>query len=234
MSSITTVAMFKPESLFNLQQTEHAVLFKGKEWAWEAVSEIADYIKTHLKPAVHAEIVGAPYIGKDVYIGEGARVEPGACILGPAIIGSNCIVRHGAYVRENVIVGDGCVIGNSCEFKNCLLFNEVQVPHFSYVGDSILGYKAHLGAGVIVSNLKLNKTPIDIYYEGQTYRTNMKKLGAIVGDECEVGSNSVLNPGTILGRQSILYPGAIWKGVLPEASIARSITEYKIVPRRMR
>src|SRR5215204_3877666 len=160
--------MFKPGDLFDLKETEHAALFAGCEYAWDALKRLKDYIKANLKPALRNKCEGTAFIGDPVFIGEGTIVEDGVMIKGPAIIGKNCEIRHNAYLREDVIIGDGCVIGNSCEFKNALLFNNVQVPHFSYVGDSILGYKVHLGAGVKISNLKLTPGNIAIEQNGRT------------------------------------------------------------------
>src|SRR5256885_12365332 len=147
--------MFKPADLFDLSQTTHAALFDGCEYAWEALHKLKEYLKDNLRPALHNKCEGTAWIGDQVFVGEGTVIEDGAMIKGPAIIGKNCQIRHDAYVREDVIIGDGCVIGNSCEFKHSILFNGAQVPHFNYVGDSILGYKAHLGAGAKISNVKL-------------------------------------------------------------------------------
>src|SRR6266849_733021 len=139
--------MFKPADLFDLSQTEHAAIFDGCEHTWEALQKIKAYIAAHLKPALHNRCEGVAYIGEQVFIGEGSVVEDGAMIKGPAIIGRNCQIRHNAYIRDYVIVGDNCVVGNSCEIKSSLLFNHAVVPHLSYVGDSILGFECHLGAG---------------------------------------------------------------------------------------
>ena len=158
--------MFTPAELFDLSQTEHAAVFDAEAPAWETLPRLAKYLATELQPANHATVSPQAVIGAKVFLGEGTVVEPGAYIEGPAIIGRNCQIRHGAYVRANVIVGDGCVIGNSSELKNSLLFNDCQVPHFNYVGDSILGHHAHLGAGVVLSNLKSmpgNVTVDDFY-----------------------------------------------------------------------
>ncbi len=212
--------MFKAEEYLDLSQTEHVTLFEGTEHVWEALKQIEVYLKFRLKPAIHAQAIGKPFISNQVFIGEGSVVEPGAYIAGPAWIGKNTVIRHGAYIRENVIVGDGCVLGNSCEFKNCLLFNGVQVPHFSYVGDSILGYQAHLGAGAILSNFRLDKKEISIRHEGKKIPTGLRKFGAIVGDRTEVGCNAVINPGSLLGRGSAVYPGVVWQGTLDEGTIA--------------
>ena len=212
--------MFKAGDYLDFNQTEHVTLFEGVEQVWEALKQIEVYLKFRLKPAIQARMVGKPFISNQVFIGEGSIVEPGAYLAGPAWIGKNTVIRHGAYIRENVIVGDGCVLGNSCEFKNCLIFNEAQVPHFSYVGDSILGYKAHLGAGVILSNFRLDKQEISVRLDGQKYPTGLKKFGAIVGDYAEIGCNAVINPGSLLGRRSVVYPGRVWQGVLAEGKTA--------------
>ncbi|MGZ5544012.1 MAG: GlgC family sugar phosphate nucleotidyltransferase, partial [Limisphaerales bacterium] len=137
--------MFKPGDLFDLTQTAHRDLFEGCEFAWEVLPKISAYIASHIQPALHNSCEGRAFIGEKVYIGKGTVVEDGAMIKGPAIIGENCQIRHNAYIREDVIIGNDCNVGNSCELKNCVLFNGAQVPHFNYVGDSILGYKAHLG-----------------------------------------------------------------------------------------
>jgi bifunctional N-acetylglucosamine-1-phosphate-uridyltransferase/glucosamine-1-phosphate-acetyltransferase GlmU-like protein len=138
----------------------------------------------------------------------------------------------GCYVRENVVVGDGVVLGNSCEFKNCLIFDEAQVPHFNYVGDSILGYKSHLGAGVILSNVKLDHGEIFVEAAGERIPSNLRKFGAVVGDEAEIGCHAVLNPGSIIGRRAIVYPGAQWRGVLPADSIAKYRQSFSVLARR--
>lgn len=208
--------MFAPAAYFDLNATSHASLFDGVEQAWEVLPRIAPYLERHLKPANHGNMVGSPYIGPLVFIGKGTVVDPGACILGPAWIGANCHIRHGAYIRENVIVGDGCVVGNSTEIKNSLLFNGVQAPHYNYVGDSVLGTKAHLGAGVILSNFRLDGNPITVHAAGKRFATQLRKFGALIGDHAEIGCNSVLNPGSILGRRVRMYPGTIWQGHLPE------------------
>ncbi|MDR1190913.1 MAG: UDP-N-acetylglucosamine diphosphorylase [Verrucomicrobiales bacterium] len=207
--------MFKAADYLDFTQTEHVALFEGTEYVWDALKQISVYLKFRLKPAILGRMVGKPFVSDQVFVGEGTVIDPGAYLVGPAWIGENCHVRHGAYVRENVIVGDGCVLGNSCELKNSVLFNGAQVPHFSYVGDSILGHRAHLGAGVILSNLRLDQKEIVIRHEGQTIATGLRKFGAIVGDQAEVGCNAVLNPGSILGRKSLVFPTVSWRGVLP-------------------
>jgi NDP-sugar pyrophosphorylase family protein len=224
--------MFKPSDLFELAQTEHAALFDGCEQAWQALARIRDYLKTHVRPALHNRCEGRAFIGPDVFIGEGTVVEDGVMIKGPAIIGRNCQLRHNAYFREDVIVGDNCVVGNSCELKNVLMFNNCQVPHFNYVGDSILGHKTHLGAGVVLSNVKVIKGNIRLQIDGQSVDTGLRKFGALVGDGVEIGCNSVLNPGSIIGRGSLLYPNINWRGILPPHSIVKNKAALEISPRK--
>jgi NDP-sugar pyrophosphorylase family protein len=226
--------MFKPADLFDLSQTEHAKIFDGCPFAWDALKKIEKYISANLKPELRNKCEGRAFIGEKVFIGEGTIVEDGAMIKGPAIIGKNCQIRHNAYIRENVIVGDGCVVGNSSELKNALLFNGAQVPHFNYIGDSILGHKAHLGAGVICSNLKSLPGNVTVEMDGQPFDTGLRKFGAMVGDGAEVGCNSVLNPGSILGRDAIIYPGVNWRGILPAHMIAKNKSEIEVVVKRPR
>jgi NDP-sugar pyrophosphorylase family protein len=223
--------MFKPAELFDLAQTEHAGLFAGVEFAWEALGGIQGFLAANLQPALRNRCEGVAFIGEQVFIGEGTVVEDGAMIKGPAIIGRNCQIRHNAYIREHVIVGDGCVVGNSCELKNAVLFNGCQVPHFNYVGDSILGWKAHLGAGVILSNFRSLPGPVQVEYAGQRRDTGLRKFGALIGDGAEIGCNAVLNPGSIIGRGALVYPGVNWRGVLPPHTIAKNKAPLELVAR---
>src|SRR5882672_1652305 len=154
--------MFAPAQFLSLEHTAHPKLFEDQSYVWNALKQIASYLQFRLKPAVLGELVGRPFISSSVFVGRGTIVEQGAVLKGPAWIGENCHIRSGCYVRENVIAGDGVVMGNSCEFKNCILFDEAQVPHFNYVGDSILGFRVHLGAGAILSNVKLNHQEIHV------------------------------------------------------------------------
>lgn len=226
--------MFKPGDLFDMEQTTHSALFEGCAYAWEALSKIKDYIRAHLRPGLANQCLGVAWIGDRVSVGEGTVIEDGVMIKGPAIIGKNCQIRHNAYVRENVIVGDNCVVGNSCELKNALLFNNSQTPHFNYVGDSILGHRAHLGAGVKISNLKLDGTHVVLEVDGKPLDTGLRKFGALLGDRTDVGCNAVLNPGTILGRGSLVYPNTNWRGVLPPNHIAKNRAETLVIERRPR
>ena len=224
--------MFKPADLFDLTQTAHVALFDGCVCAWDVLKKLEAYLEANLQPALHNRCAGVAYIGEKVFIGEGTVVEDGAMIKGPAIIGRNCQIRHNAYIRENVIVGDGCVVGNSCELKHSVLFNNCQVPHFNYVGDSVLGYKAHLGAGVKISNVKIVPGHVTVEIDGKPFDTGLRKFGALLGDFAEVGCNAVLNPGTILGRSSLVYPCTNWRGVLAANCIAKNKAAVEVVKRK--
>jgi len=234
--------MFKPADLFDLTQTEHAALFDGCEFAWEALKKIAPYLAEKSKNPIWVKLKHAfkyppelpIFVGDRVIIGAGTVVEPGAMIKGPAIIGKNCQIRHNAYIRENVIIGDDCVVGNASELKNALLFNGAQVPHYNYIGDSILGHQAHTGAGVICSNLKSLPGNVTIPVDGVPRDTGLRKFGALIGDGAEVGCNSVLNPGSILGRGAIIYPGVSWRGFLPANHIAKNKAVVEVVVKRPR
>jgi NDP-sugar pyrophosphorylase family protein len=226
--------MFSPADLFDLSQTEHAALFDGCEYAWDALKKLKPYLAAKLKPANLGKVEGHTFIGKDVYIGEGTVIEDGAMIKGPAIIGRNCQIRHNAYIREEVIIGDSCVIGNACEFKHSILFNGAQVPHFNYVGDSILGYKAHCGAGVKISNVKLMPENVTVEIDGVPFDTGLRKFGALLGDHTDIGCNAVLNPGSIIGRGSVVYPNVCWRGFLPMNMLAKNKAEIVVAVRRPR
>jgi NDP-sugar pyrophosphorylase family protein len=223
--------MFKPADLFDLSQTEHGSIFDGCEYAWEALKKIPAYLEKHLRPALRNRCQGVAYIGERVFIGEGTVVEDGVMIKGPAIIGRNCEIGHNAYLREQVIVGDNCVVGNSSELKNALLLNQAKVPHFNYVGDSILGFKAHLGAGVKISNLKIVPGNVLVEHEGKSFDTGLRKFGALLGDHTEIGCNTVLNPGSIVGRGSVIYPNVNWRGVLPPNRIVKNKARLEVVAR---
>jgi NDP-sugar pyrophosphorylase family protein len=213
--------VFAPADFLDFKEMDHAAIFDGVTQAWEILPRLTHYLQEMVAPGNHGKLVGQPTIGEHVFIGEETVVEPGAYIKGPAWIGPRCVIRHGAYIRENVIIGAGCVIGNSSEIKNSFLARNCQVPHFNYVGDSVLGAKVHLAAGVIVSNLKLNGDFITIRDGHALLTTGLRKFGALIGDGAEIGCNAVLNPGSIIGRRSLIYPGVAWRGILPANCIAK-------------
>jgi NDP-sugar pyrophosphorylase family protein len=224
--------MFAPSDFFDLSQTEYAAIFDGCGHAWEALSKIAEFLAARLKPIRQHTCEGRAFIGERVSIGEGTVVEEGAMIKGPAIIGRHCQIRHNAYIRENVILGDHCVVGNSTEVKNSLFFNEAQAPHFNYVGDSILGHHAHLGAGVKISNFSLFGKTIAVEIDGRHFDTGLRKFGALLGDGSEIGCNAVLNPGSIIGRRGVIYPNVCWRGALGAGMIVKNKAGQEIVAAR--
>ncbi|MBT5707489.1 MAG: UDP-N-acetylglucosamine diphosphorylase [Verrucomicrobia bacterium] len=229
--------MFSVGNLFDLSGTDHKAVFDNAQYAWDALGQIKAYVDANLTPNQAHTVKGKVFIDENVSIGEGTVVEEGAMILGPAIIGKNCQIRHSAYVRPYSVIGDDCVIGNACEIKHALIFNRCQIPHFNYIGDSILGVQVHMGAGVKISNLKLTPGTVlidEVDQSGIPFDTGVRKFGALIGDRAEIGCNAVLNPGTILGRESIVYPNVSWRGVLPEHMMAKNKAPLDIVMSRPR
>lgn len=225
--------MLSITELFDLSQTQHAEIFDDVQRAWEVIPLIAEYLEYATeRPSISSDVSHAAYVGKQISIGEGTIIEPGVVIHGPAVIGKNCTIRTGAYIRGNVVIGDNCIIGNSTEIKNSVLFNHVSVPHFNYIGDSILGSHVHLGSSVVISNLKTPPSEITIVTLEETYHTGLEKFGAAIGDHTEIGANAVLNPGTIIGKESIIYPLALIRGVIPSRSIVKVRQQQEIVVRK--
>ena len=210
--------MIKTMDLFDLSHTRAADYLAQFQQPWEALAGIADLILT-LGPALGDEYTE---VSPTVWVHKTAQVAPTAFLGAPCIIGANTEVRHCAFIRGSALVGDGCVVGNSVELKNVVLFDSVQVPHYNYVGDSILGYKSHMGAGSLTSNIKSDQTPVVIRNGDQSMETGLIKVGAMVGDHVEVGCNSVLNPGTVVGRNSNIYPLSCVRGVVPQGSIYKT------------
>lgn len=212
--------------LYSLGETIAAKLFEGATYPWEVLPRIHDFI-IELGKTLPEDIFEKR--GEDIWVAKSAKVAPTACLNGPLIIDEEAEVRHCAFVRGSAIVGKGAVVGNSTELKNVVLFNKVQVPHYNYVGDSILGYKSHMGAGSITSNVKSDKTLVVVKGKGIAgeiaIATGLKKMGAMLGDNVEVGCNSVLNPGTVVGRNTNIYPTSMVRGVIPADSIYKTRTE---------
>ena len=206
----------KISNLYNLEETIAKDLFEGAVYPWEVLPKISAFIL-----ALGASLDPKEYEqrGENVWVAKSAKLAPTAFINGPAIIGKDAEVRHCAFIRGNAIVGEGAVVGNSTELKNVVLFNKVQVPHYNYVGDSILGFKAHMGAGSITSNVKSDKSLVVVKDGEEQIATGLKKFGAMLGDNVEVGCNSVLNPGTVIGRGAQVYPVSCVRGVIPANSI---------------
>lgn len=212
----------KIKNLYTLEETIAKELLENVEYPWEALPKIADFIR-ELGASLDPEIY--EYKGDDVWIAKSATVAPTAYIHGPVIIDEEAEIRHCAFIREKAIVGKGAVVGNSTELKNVILFNKVQVPHYNYVGDSILGYKSHMGAGSITSNVKSDQTLVCVKDGTDMIETGLKKFGAMLGDHVEVGCGSVLNPGSVIGKNSNIYPLSMVRGVVPEKSIYKNKNE---------
>lgn len=206
-------------SLFDTQHTIASDIFEGKKHAFEVLPEISNFIK---QLSLTLDTQKFDDLGDGIFVAKSAKVAPSAYIAGPCIIDEDAEIRHCAFIRGNAIVGKGAVVGNSTELKNVILFDKVQVPHYNYVGDSILGYKSHMGAGAITSNVKSDKTNVSITLDTQRYNTNLKKFGAILGDCVEVGCGTVLNPGTVVGKNTNIYPLSMVRGYVAPNSIYKS------------
>ncbi len=207
------------KNMYNLEETIAKDLFEGVNYAWEVLPKIKDFIIAlgrKLPKDVYEEK------GENIWVAKSAKVAPTAYLGGPLIVDEDAEVRHCAFIRGSAIIGKGAVVGNSTELKNVVLFNKVQVPHYNYVGDSVLGYKAHMGAGSITSNVKSDKTLVVIKGQDIHMETGLKKVGAMLGDCVEIGCNSVLNPGTVIGRDSNVYPTSCVRGVIPANSIFKT------------
>lgn len=206
----------KVKHLYDLNETIARELLESVEYPWEALKGIGDFIRKigpALDPGVYEQR------GEEIWVAKSAKVAPTASLNGPLIIDENAEIRHCAFIRGSAIVGKGSVVGNSTELKNVIIFNSVQVPHYNYVGDSILGHKSHMGAGSITSNVKSDKTLVSVKDGKEEIKTGLKKFGAMLGDNVEVGCNSVLNPGTVIGRNTNVYPLSMVRGVVPADSI---------------
>jgi NDP-sugar pyrophosphorylase family protein len=206
--------------------------FSPEAAPWDWLKQIAAACATIEGNTAGRAFSPAVRIEGQVWLHPSVKLPAYCTIIGPVWIGANCDIRPGAFIRGNVIVGEGCVLGNACEFKHCLLMDGVAVPHFNYVGDSILGNRAHFGAGVICSNLRLDQQPVVVRTESATYETGLRKFGAILGDQAEVGCNAVLNPGTVLGRRALVTPVIAVGGYIPPATIAHARPAMKLIPRR--
>jgi UDP-N-acetylglucosamine diphosphorylase / glucose-1-phosphate thymidylyltransferase / UDP-N-acetylgalactosamine diphosphorylase / glucosamine-1-phosphate N-acetyltransferase / galactosamine-1-phosphate N-acetyltransferase len=224
---------FGAEKYVDLTHTAHLELFENDKPIWNALNLIEAYLKNKDHQKILASVHPQAVIGEHVHIGKGTVVEAGVVIKGPAWIGENCQLRSGCYVRENVVVGNGVVMGNSCEFKNSIIFDAAEVPHFNYVGDAILGYKAHLGAGVILSNVRLDRAEVKIAGCEGWVGTGRKKFSAVVGDRTEIGCNAVISPGTLLGRDCLVYPCATISGEFADQTIVKVRQNIQRIKRKL-
>lgn len=209
----------KSTELFEITNPLLKNLFDNTIYPWEILSKIKNFIiETLNNPPNNFKL-----LKEGVLVGSNVKISENATIIAPAIIADNSEIRTGAYLRGNVIIGENCVIGNSSELKNCVLLNNVQVPHYNYVGDSVLGNFSHLGAGSICSNLKSDKSNVNVKLDGELIKTNLRKFGAIIGDKVEIGCNSVLNPGTVIGKNTRVYPLTCVRGFIPSNKIVKSM-----------
>lgn len=215
----------KTNKLFSLEHTIAYDLFADKEYPWQALPEISGFI---LKLGENLPKDEYTLYGENIWVGKNVKIAQTASLQGPLIIDSGAEIRHCAYIRGSVIIGKNSVVGNSTELKNSVLFDGVQVPHYNYVGDSVLGYKSHMGAGAVTSNVKGDKTQIKVRYGGDSISTGLKKFGGILGDYCEVGCSAVLNPGTVLGKNCQIYPLSMVRGFVPENSIYKNKNEIVV------
>lgn len=214
------------QSLFAFNSVFIKNIFTGYEYPWQIIPDIKYIMEEYLKTATDSYT----HLKDDVLVGEDVKIDPSVRIEGPAIIGDGCHLRHGAYLRGNVILDTGCVIGNSSEIKNSILMQGAQVPHFNYIGDSVLGEGAHLGAGAICSNLRSDKASVIIKFGEKSLDTGLRKLGAILGDHVEIGCGTVLCPGTVVGKNTSVYPLTLARGVYPKDSIVKQ--DNTVVRRR--
>ena len=222
------MAIPKIEELLDLTHTLAAPLFEGKRYPWEILSPLKDFIRE-----LGASLPKEEYdeIAPEVWVHKSAKIAPTALIAGPTVIGAGTEVRHCAFIRGSALVGEGCVVGNSTEVKNAVIFDNVQVPHYNYVGDTILGFRSHMGAGVVASNFRSDKGNVSVKTGDEKIETGLRKLGAILGDGVDVGCNSVLCPGSVVGRDVIIYPLSRVRGFIPERSILKG--DGTVVPRKI-
>ena len=226
----TRIRALETNQLFDIKNTIASGYLSGFLYPYEALKGIGTYI---LQLGETLSTAKFDKKGKDVWIAKSAKVAPTACINGPCIIDEGAEIRHCAFIRGSAIIGKNAVVGNSTEIKNSILFDEAKAPHFNYVGDSILGYKAHMGAGSITSNVKSDSSYIEIHYGTQKHKTGLIKFGALLGDRAEIGCNTVMNPGSIIGRDATVYPLSSVRGYVPNKSLCKTVGKPMIVPKRL-
>lgn len=220
------------EKFFDLEGTDYAYIYEDLNYPWSVIPRISDLVSDQLPGKVLGKLSEGASIGPDVSIGKDTVVEPGAHIKGPAVIGSNCTIRTGAYIRKNSVIGNDVTIGNSTEIKNSIVHDGAEIPHFSYVGDSVIGRRGHLGAGVKVSNLKVNRTSVVVHIGNHDVDTGMRKFGCLLGDHAEIGCNTVINPGTLIGKHTLAGSNLSLRGYYPPNKFVKLRQKQEIVRRR--
>jgi UDP-N-acetylglucosamine diphosphorylase / glucose-1-phosphate thymidylyltransferase / UDP-N-acetylgalactosamine diphosphorylase / glucosamine-1-phosphate N-acetyltransferase / galactosamine-1-phosphate N-acetyltransferase len=226
--------MLQPDYFFDLTDFEHRALFADTEYVWDALKRLPKYLEDNLQPGVHCTLPPGVVVGEDVFIGAGTIVEPQTYIMGPTIIGPGCHIRQGAYIRGNVLVGDEAIVGHCTEVKGSILLPRAAAPHFNYVGDAIIGRRANMGAGSILSNFKLTGDEIVVEVDGKQIPTGLNKFGGVLGDGTQIGCNAVLNPGTMLGPRCIVYPGASVRGYYPAETVIKLRQANEVAERKGR
>lgn len=216
---------FSASRYFELKDFPHKEIFENSDYIWNVLKDLCSYLENNKELGNHKTEIPEGVIvenEKSVSIGKNCSIEKGSYIKGPCIIGDNCTIRHGSYLRENVLIGNNCIIGHSSEIKNSILLNDAKASHFNYVGDSIIGNSVNLGAGVILANFRLDEKIISFFFNGKKISTNLKKFGAIIGDNASIGCNSVINPATFIGKNTISYPLSSIKGIIDENSTIKN------------
>lgn len=223
---------YSPELFFDLSSFQHRALFEGIQWVWQALEGLERYVLRCKLGVLQSSQQAYAYLVHPelISIGEGTIVEAGAYIRGPCVIGKNCHIRHSAYIRGNVLIGDNCIVGHTTELKSAILLNHARAAHFAFVGDSILGNDVNLGAGVKCANLRLDNQPVSVPFKDSLLSTGMRKFGAIIGDQVQLGCNVVVNPGTLIGKRTKCFPSLNIGGAIPEDQLIRPLKKlYEIV-----
>lgn len=220
------------DQFFDLEKTEYDEYYRELKYPWDILKMIPDIVDQEINPVVRGKVSDSANLGESVEVGSGTVVEAGAVINGPAIIGENCTIRSGAYIRNNVVIGDGVTIGHTTELKHSLIHDEAEIPHFSYVGDSVIGWKGHLGAGVKVSNLKITREPVVVHLGDRDIPTGLRKFGCLLGDRAEIGCNSVLNPGALVGKRTLATTNLSLSGYYPPNTFVKLNQQIEEMKRR--
>ena len=219
---------YTPDHFFDLHSSKYKELFTISEYVWDALNHLEGYIQSLPLGKIHIDIPPSVFLEnpESISIGEGTYIEPGVYIKGPCVIGNYCHIRHGAYIRPNVLVGDSCVIGHTTEIKASILLNNAKAAHFAFIGDSIIGSDVNLGAGVICANLRFDNTPVLVKNKKQSLSTGRRKLGAIIGDGCQIGCKVVCNPGTIIGKKAVCFPNTVISGTIGQDCVVKSTASF--------
>lgn len=222
----------RPEMYFDLTGWEYRDLFADLAQVWGVLPRLPGYLRERMRPGLAGTVRPGAWVEGEVELAPGAVIEPGAFVSGPAIIGPGAVIRHGAYLRGNCLIGARCIVGHATELKGAILLDGAQAPHFNYVGDTVIGRDVNLGAGVKISNFKNDGSPIEVRFAGRSYPTGLRKFGAIIGDSAALGCNAVTSPGTLIGKQTLVYANAVLRGVYPAGVVVKVRQSAEVVERR--